>query len=336
MLKTTDKLIKYLSQDGEKNTQVVATYVNAILMCGSKEDAEALLDYFVSSKYEFYSEYLIGVFEKWGDESFAPKIFDTHLKNISFEDSELPELELMELLGKLKFEPIKPYLVHFALNNVGDHYTKRSAALGLLNFDCFEIEELILAKIKETYQKNLFPEFTPALVCKLKDQVEVLENLYESGSEYCSTDCNAGIILGFSLCGKKGEGYFKEVLFDRNWEADAGATGTVHSTYKGTINLNISLIALLTEIINEPEPNRQKQGVSVLLSLLELRINDYSGKSIDTVEDLYNAMFTWQEDSDENLINIARTYELEDEAYKLERLFEMKMMEDVLMTELRG
>jgi hypothetical protein len=62
--------------------------------------------------------------------------------------------------------------------------------------------------------QNIFPEFLPALICKLPEKEIELEQLYQWGEKFASTDCNAGIILGFSLCGDEGKIYFKKALLE--------------------------------------------------------------------------------------------------------------------------
>jgi len=177
---------------------------------------------------------------------------------------------------------------------------------------------------------DLFPEFTPALVCKLKDRTETLAKLFESGRKYCSVDCNAGILLGFSLCGKEGLSYFKQALFDRHWEADSTSTGTVLQVYQGIRNLNISLIDLYQEIRTIDEPEKQLAGLYVLLGLVRVRIKDYSGDALETFTAIYKEMFVL-EDEDDKLFDLARQFNLEDEIYELQSFIELKLNEEQIL-----
>ena len=199
MLKTTKKLIDYLKLDTKsRENSVICSLVNSIVICGDKTDADAILTQYLTNPFDFYYSFLMPIFKKFGDNSIAEQIF-----NISIQQNQLIEnadSEVLEVLGYLQYAPIKQILANYIFESKNtDYYISKSSALGLLHFNCDEYQNKIEIEIEKGYGKNLFPEFVPALVCKLKSKTSVLENLYKLGSEFASTDCNAGIILGFSL-----------------------------------------------------------------------------------------------------------------------------------------
>lgn len=326
MLKITQELLSSLKQ---KNTEpaVMQSQLKAILSCGNKTDAAALLDYYLANPSDNHTDYMLEIFSKWGDAEFAQKIFNSRIADNKLVDEDAPEM--LELLGQLKFELVKPVLIHYAFSESSDHYLHKYAVLGLLHFNCDELAELIEQKIEETIGKNLFAEFIPALVCKLKQPEALLARLFESGRDYCSTDCNAGIIVGFSLCGEVGKTYLYEVLFDESWEADATATGTAYFTYRGLINQQISLVNLAQLVITQEDERKQKQGLQVMFSMLNIRVNDYTENVIDTFQDIYVKLFEWG--SDLRLFNLAEKYELTDTFYQLFKLVEIKLNEEMIL-----
>src|SRR5690606_11515800 len=103
-------------------------------------------------------------------------------------NEDFPE-DILEILGQMKYEPVKPVLALYAFHT-SDYYPNMSAVLGLLHFDCHEYQKQIKSSIEGILNKNLFPEYLPALVCKLEDPKKLLAQLYKSGSTTISTDCN--------------------------------------------------------------------------------------------------------------------------------------------------
>jgi len=330
MLKTTKELIGYLQPGNEaKNGTIVNCLVNSILISGDMEDADQLLDQYLLHHTDFHHSYLLPVFKKFGDHSFAEKIF-----NLSIHQGKLMENadpDILELLGCLHCEPIRSILANYAFGNFEhDYYRSKSAILGLLNFDCSEYESAIKEELIKCYHKNLFPEFIPALVCKLKDRNAFLEPLFELGNDYASTDCNAGIILGFSLCGQEGEKYFKRLLFDPNWETYSGGTGTLYYTYKGLRNLGIRFTDLFFTIKKLTEPNQLAYSLNVFFALLEKRIDDYEETQDETFADIYSTLFKWNNES-HDLTDLAGKVNKEDEANRLQRTIELKIIEEAIV-----
>lgn len=333
MTNTTKELVSYLTQKKIKiDYTIVSAYSYSILKCGTKLDADIILEYFISEPFKFQNIYLLSILEKWGDMVYAEKIFDAHLKNDRLINPEHPEV--LELLGKLNYSGVEPVLIHYAFNAKTNYYAHKYAVLGLLNFDCKKIENLIREKITATFDKGFFEdEFTPALVCKLANRKDVLLKLYESGRTQCSSDCNSGIILGLSLCGKEGLQYFWDVIYNDFWEASNTGTGNVWYVYQGLINLNISISELYLDIKNKTNLIEQKNAVEVLLELIDIKISDqYSNVKLESFTDLYSKLFSWEtENTSNNVVDLAQKFGLENKAYELEKLIEFQVREEILL-----
>src|SRR5690606_33777656 len=125
--------------------------------------------------------HLISLFKKFGDVNFAEKIFNAVIvKNKLREDA---DPSILNLIGQLKYNPIKEILFQYSFSKDYSDYTLQTySILGLLNFDCSEYVDEIKIKINSCLNKNLFPEFIPALVCKLPEKAKVLDQLYELGN----------------------------------------------------------------------------------------------------------------------------------------------------------
>jgi hypothetical protein len=332
MLRTTYELIEYLKLDeSDRELTIICSLVNSLVKCGDKSDAIALLHQYLTNSNDFHYSYLMPVFKKLGDPSVAEQIFNASICNNTLIENTNPEI--LEVLGQLKYKPIKHILADYIFEDrERDYYISKYSILGLMNFDCSDYQNKIEIEIEKCYGKNLFPEFIPALVCKLKDRNSILEKLYELGSEFASTDCNAGIILGFSLCGEQGRHYFLKVLYDQNWETHSSGTGTIHYAYQGLKNLDITFKELYQEIKLISDNEKTKYCLSVFFALLNKRIDDIEINKKEPFADLYTTLFKWKNNSEsDNIIDIAKSVDKIEEAYEIEKLIELKMNEEAIL-----
>jgi hypothetical protein len=324
MLNITSQLLSYLKQK-DRHFEIGNTYVNAILKCGEQEDIDAVFEYFLANIEDFYTSDLNIIIAKTQNPSHAGQLFEDCLENGRLKEG--VDESVLKLLGQLQYEKALPILVYYAFESES-YYHSASAVKGLLHFDCKGLEERIKTEIEKIYNESFFLEFIPALVCKLKERDEILQNLYETGSTVCSTDCNAGIILGFSLCGEQGKEYFKKALFDPYWEAFLGSTGTVWAVYEGMVNLHISFAELFDEI---KEMENLRHGLYLLFELLSCKIFD-NGKNIpdpQSFRQVFEALYL-----ENDLVELARKEELQDEAYRLKELLEARMSEEMILNTL--
>jgi hypothetical protein len=337
MIKSTIELKGYLQTNKNKRqTSIIDSYVKSILKLGSKEDAELLLNSYLENPFDFDHSYLLSLFKKFGDRDFAERIFNSVIVQNKLIENADPAI--LQLIGQLKYEPIKNILFQYGFSKVPtDHSLQTYSLLGLLNFDCGEYVEEITEHIQSCFNKNLFPEFIPALVCKLPDKASILDQLYELGDQYASTDCNAGIILGFSLCGEEGKKYFKKAIFNSNWETYSGSTGTLRFTYEAMKNLNITFSELYTDIKQMPDITKLEYALNVLFSLFSKRLIDYEDENIDSFRTLYKTFYRWEDpNNSNNLIDLANKVGKEDNAYHYEDIFEIKMTEEIIIENCRA
>lgn len=331
MLNTTIELIEYLKlNQSERELAIVGSLVNSIIKCGTKNDAEAVLTQYLTNPSDFHYSSLLPIFKKLGDNSIAEQIF-----NVSIFKNELRENadpKVLAVLGHLKYSPIKPILAGYIFSEKEtNYYVSKYAVLGLLNFDCSEYQSEIETEIEKCYGKGLFPEFVPALVCKLKNRNLILDKLYESGNDFASTDCNAGIVLGFSLSEEQGRPYFKRVLFDRNWETSSTGTGTIHFAYQGLKNLGITFKELYQEIRSISDERDLKYYLDVFFALLKKRVDDMEINKKECISDIYITLFKWKnENESDNIIDLASSVDME-EVYEIEKLIELKMNEEIIL-----
>lgn len=332
MLRTTSELIAYLKvEKSERDVTIIQSLVNAIMKCGNKTDMDAILNQLQDDPFDFHYSYLYPIFKKWGDEKVAAQIFKVAISNNRLLDANSPEV--LALLGYLKYLPVKQVLTDyiFEFPDESDYYISKYAILGLLHFDCSAYQEKINAAIENCYGKNLFPEFIPALVSKVDYNNELLRNLYNLGSEYASTDCNAGIVYGFSLCGNAGRDYFRKVLFDPGWETGSTGTGTIHFAYQGLKNLGITFKELYNEIKSPTMRDNLKYNFEVFIALLRTRIDDIETEQTESFTDLHALLFKGKNDEGDHFFDLAALVEKAEDAYHLEKLVELKMNEEAIL-----
>jgi hypothetical protein len=337
MLNTTKNLIAYLKQPRDQRSGlVVSAWVNAIITCGTTDDADALLPLFLNNPSDFDHSYLLTVIKYLGTSTHAKELYHRCINQHRLAEG-MPE-EILEVLGRLQFLPARPMLIQYALGTDGGTSYSHSqyAVLGLLHMDCSGYESQIAEAIRKCYGQNLFPEFVPALVCKLPDRNDYLAPLYELGNEQASTDCNAGIILGISLCGEPGKKYFKQILFNPNWETFSGGTGTAHATYQALKNLGITFQEMYTDIKAGKTCEQPGDALKVLFALIGERLTDYKGGHTESFIDLYHLFFKWKNGYEsDNLVDLAGKFNLADSAYELEQALIMKITEEAIVNNIR-
>ena len=313
----TGSLLEEIS--GSADFYLVSAYKTAVLYYGSKADADEVLKHFLIDPAGLFASDLLEIVAKWGDERHAAQLFSHSISDGRLKE-DFPE-EVLETLGQMKYESIKPVLAHYAFNTT-DYYPNMSAVLGLLHFDCQEYREQIKSSIEGILDQNLFPEYLPALICKLQDRKDLLAQLYQSGSTTISTDCNAGIFLAFALCGEEGKDYFKKALFDPNWEA---FYNSAHTVVKGMDHLKISFDELLQEATLIEEEKELQYYMLVLISLLEIRVKSYKSFE-ESFEKIYRSLFVTK-----IFPILAEKAGQQDDVDKLEELLVLRMKGEVLM-----
>ncbi|RYY91383.1 MAG: hypothetical protein EOO11_22790, partial [Chitinophagaceae bacterium] len=278
--------------------EAIGAAVRTVLLKGGRNDAEALLQVFLERPYNYEHSLLLPVFARHGDPSFAPLLAKACLHDGRLH-AEAPAA-VLEVLGTLKWAPARPLLHHYALVENNDYYNAAPAALGLMHFDCSEWEAEIEAAVRATIGRNLFPEFVPALVCTLPNRAELLPELYLSGREWASTDCNAGILLGFGMSGDDGRPWLLEALLDPSYEAYATGTGTRYYAYRALIESGLTLPELFTHVRAPADDEEQRYRLRVLRSLLEVKCYnpELSVRDREPLSETFKALFGTQPGED--------------------------------------
>lgn len=319
MLPATQELIAHL-QSGERSAPLIDALVYAVVRCGGPSDARALLPTFLDAPFDFYHQYLLPVFAAWGDAATAEAIYGT----CAPAHHEVAPPEVLELLGRLRYAPARPLLVRYAFD-ASDYYYSKHAVLGLLHFELDDLHELIEQAVEATCGQALFAEFVPALVSKLPQRAALLEKLYHSGTTVCSTDCNAGILLGFALSGAEGLPWFRKALFHPAWEASN--TGTALWAGRGLGFLGLGLGDLFAEVAQQDDEEAVAYGTRVLFTLLEVRLHDRYTPHAETFASLLRRLF-----GSEGLAGVlARRTGLEEEAERLEERLEQRLFEEAVV-----
>lgn len=337
MNQSTKKLIAYLNlKERKPDYSIVSAYVHATLSCGTKQDADALLACFLEKPDDPYRAKLLKVIREFGDGSHARQLAENCFQNGMLKEA-IPE-DVLEVLGSFKYDPIQPVLAAciFGETQAG-YYEQYHVVMGLLHFDCVEYRDSIRTEIEQCYGQGLFPEFIPALVCKLEDRAETLEKLYELGNEYASTDCISGIILGFSLCGEEGRPYFERIVFDPNWESCDSGTGSAAFTYRGMKNLGIrfgELYERVRAVEGEPELT---YCMDCFLALLNRAIHDTPFSGIESPQALFELLFAWETpDKPNHFWSLVKQAEQSEKAYELEKSLIEKMTQTAILSNFRG
>lgn len=329
----TKQLVTHLESIYPSYT-IVSNYIYTIRKLGTREDVSVLMDYYYKHPRVYHVNYILSLLYNWGTLSDAKKLWEFSFENGRLKDNYSEEI--LHLLGYLGFQESRDTLLHYALNSE-NHSLNQNAVLGLLHLDCSDCEEALMGEIERCYGKSLFAEFSPALVCKVPNQYDILSHFYKLGSSIVSTDCNGGILLAFSLCGEVGEGFFWKVIWDENWECLGGGTGTDYWTYIAMRNLKITFLELYQQLKKTTNTELLEYQLNVFRSLLRYALIDaphpirFIKPSPFSFLNLYQTLYSWKDaNTSNNITDLARKVNLESVFYELENLLEYKMREEML------
>lgn len=329
----TNRLLEYLNSTYPSYV-IVSTYIQSIRKLGTRKDVSILMAYYYKNPTATHVDYILGLLYDFGTFSDAQELWKTSFENGQLK-ADYPE-EILHLLGYLDLQESQTILLEYALHS-DDYDLSQKAVLGLVHLDCKACQTELLDEIEGCFGKSFFAEFSPALVCKVSNQYDFLSHFYKLGSSVVSTDCNGGIILAFSLCGNLGRDFFWKVLWDRNWECLGGGTGTDYWTYIAMQNLNISFLELYQIIQLTTDNTILEYQLKVFQSLLKCKLIDAPHPirfikpiPISFVE-LYQTLYAWKDgNTSDNVIDLARKVDLENEFYQLRDLLEGRMREEML------
>lgn len=329
----TNLLLEYLTTTSPNYT-VVSNYIQSIRKLGTREDVSILMAYYHQDPTAHRVGYILSLLYDFGTLSDAEDLW-----NSSFENGRLKpnySEEILHLLGYLGLQKSTSVLLDYALHS-GDYGLNKNAVLGLIHLDCSVYQVELLEEIEACYGKSFFSEFSPALVCKVSNQYDLLSHFYKLGSSVVSTDCNGGIVLAFSLCGELGRAFFLKILWDKNWECLGGGMGTDYWTYIAMKNLNISFLELYEIIQATTDNDTLEYQLRVFKNLLRYRLIDaphpiqFIKPTQNSFLELYQALYAWKdENTSENIVDLARRFDLSEAFYQMRDLLEGKMREEML------
>lgn len=334
MILATQKLLDTFNGNQKPDFTIVSALVSCVEKFGNISDTDVLLECFLVDPTDSYRRNLLRAINAFGDFSHTQKLLENCFNGKKLK-KDYPS-EILHTLGYVGDENSVELLLHNALYE-NDYYSSKDAVLGLLHFDCVVFESQILAAIKETYGENLFNEFVPALVCKLSEPTEVLENLFKYGSTITSSDCNSGVILGFSLCGKVGEEYFRKVLWHPHWETYPSGTGTDYWVYVGMQNLGITLNELYQEVKETESTKDLEHKLNVFEGLLEKRVRNerhslrFIKPTEKSFESIYQNIFAWETPNEANNIeDLGKKLGHLNRFFELRRKLEFRLQDEML------
>jgi hypothetical protein len=342
MLTITQRLIDHIHCKDQTGQPLVlsSSYIHTILKCGSIQDAEALLTTFMEQPADYERAYLLPVLGQFGNASIAQTLFERCFDANGLK-ANMPEA-LLQVVGQLRYYPAADIICSYALIEKNDYYASMYGVLGLLHFSCAGYEQQIEAAIRNTFDKNIFNEFVPSLVCKLPNRKELLPLLYKHGSGICSTDCNAGILLGFALSGEEGAGLFRQALFDQDWEVYASGTGTRYWASVGMPYAGVGFKELYTHLLQEVDEKKLAYKLLVFEGLLTARLGQVenplviSGGEKESLASIFEWLFGWETPNRRNnILDVAEKAGERDLFDALEKTLQLKVEEELLVNSLK-
>jgi hypothetical protein len=278
---------------------------------GGPEDADALLDLFLEDPTDARRAEVPTALMRIGTADTAARLMSACVAAGRLKEGVAESV--LHALGFLGLAEARDVLWAHARGS--GWYEQRAAALGLLNLACDGLESDIEAAIRNCAGKNLFPEFLPVLAHKAGNP-DLLGTIFELGRTIASTDCNGGIVYGVALYGERGRAHLDDILFDPNWEAFGGGTGTQVWASHAFRHLGGSLAELARRIRAGAE-TRTAAGpeyrLCVWLALAECWLDDRLSPlrneryPDEPAADVSAAAFDWSSDhTDDSLTALAR------------------------------
>lgn len=291
MLQATKDLLDYCRQSVPFGLRVKA-YLSFIEDYGGEEDAEALLDLYLTHPRAFQ---LLPTLQKVGSTKTAERLFAHCIENYRVKE-EFYLGDVFTALAYMGYQPVEEVLYHRLQH---EECLDSDECVALLHFSCTGYEAIIREKILKYKNQHLFPEFHPLLASKVPDP-DLPDLLYHWGTYWASVDCNGGLVLGLALYGESERDRFKQILWDSSWEANGTSTGTIYWTFTGMQYLGITFQELFQEIKASVEEGMEEGEIShrlyVLRDLLEHRIHPYTDLPLrfvsmqETCEEIYEAL----------------------------------------------
>ncbi len=340
MLKETNEYIKLknrhtLDRDGEAEA-----LLHVITKYGSPDDANALLELYLKDSYHSWD--VLDSIRVLGDIRTAKRIFQKCIKNGRLKRQF--DAKILHCLGYLGFEPAKDVLFRYACGGYDDYYHNKpssemyerecSACLGLIHLNVEEYRSTLSKKIKnikKILQKkqclasnNDIPELLPIFSYKLFKK-DFVSKLGEWGRLIRCGDCYNGFVIGIALFGqvskKKAKRIFLKIILGGEWnDKFSGGTGVTWYLYWGMQHLGITFDELYKTIIKKAKKSSKEERWDMFRSfrgLLSIRIDNplpdlkFIQKPTETLEEVYNSLFSVDDDARGSILDIIERYKLD-------------------------
>ncbi len=344
ILRITRELLGRLADGDEVASDERGAYVHVARRHGCVEDAAAWLDAFLAAPAS--RGWLLSVVQAHGTQAHAATLYAACVA----ERGGVPRLaddapsEVLRVLGYLRYARAVPVLWAHATAPSTDHTGIRHACLGLLDVPCETLAPEIARELSKYEGENQFPELLPSLASKTGNPLW-LPRLVRWGRDRASTDCNGGIMLGIAMFGAAGLPALLDVLWEPQWEAHAGATGSRYWAWLATRVHALPMRELYAHARATPPGPARQQALRMIVALLEMWFEPVELHAAhlpaETARDLMSLLFWWSTPhADDSLIAHARAAfadhddPLHDRIYELERSLRQRMQHDLETGEL--
>lgn len=303
MIQTTEELIQQLKTDPRTDAGILAAYCRIISLYGDEEDAAALFRVFAEDPTDYRRSLLLDPVMRCGGRVLAEEI-----DSFCFDQGKLREnipSEILHVLGFMGYEKYVKYMVDCVCADDWD--LSKDACLGLIHLPCQSHRERLADEWNKAYGQPLFSEFLPALSFKFSDE-RIVPDLLAWGQQ-ASTDCNAGLLLGIAMFGRRQKELILRILLDPSWELYSSGTGSHWWAYMSMRLTGLAFAEIISELkertpvgrsaITVPDERMIEHGYHVLHDLLDLKLAGdlHPIKSAPALKerilDLYRHLFQW-------------------------------------------
>ena len=189
---------------------------------GDAADAEALAPRLLADAEPQWD--LLDPVVRHGDAATVERLHDRFVTGDRLAEGAAPEL--LWAFGWAGLERARPMLFDYAREMNWD--TAPAAVDGLVQLSPAGLEDEVRAAVETCVDRNLFPEYLPALAGWIGD-AELVDRFLHDGHTSPSTDCMAGVVLAVGLLGAAGRPRLHELFWNGPypsiWYEPVGAAG---------------------------------------------------------------------------------------------------------------
>lgn len=218
--------------------------VEIVATRGGPADAEALAPRLLADAEPRWD--LLDPVVRHGDPALVGGLYDRFVVDERLIKGADPQL--LWAFGWAGLEHARPMLFHYAREPNWD--AAPAAVDGLVHLSPAGMEDEVRAAVAACVDRNLFPEYLPALAGWIGDVALVDRFLRDGGGETPSSDCMAGVILAIGLLGPAGRDRLHHLFWTSDspwiWNENPRPTGlAMRLTGLGVVDLARELRARL-------------------------------------------------------------------------------------------